>query len=96
MDITFQAFSPMLEDKMFSHTTCILLLSCPFILASTMFHTTLRNNKDTVIKPTDKGGNIVIMNKQDYLQEGLKQLSNRNHYEILEEDPTQEYNNQIY
>ena len=36
------------------------------------------------------------MNKQDYLQEGLKQLSNRNHYEILEEDPTQEYNNQIY
>ena len=51
---------------------------------------------NTVIKSADKGGNIVIMNKQDYLQEGLKQLSNNNHYETLEEDPTQEYNNQIY
>ena len=36
------------------------------------------------------------MNKQDYLQEALKQLSNSNHYETLKEDPTQEYNNQIY
>ena len=43
--------------------------------------TTLRNNKDIVIKPADKGGNIVIMNKQDYLQEGLKQLSKRSHYQ---------------
>ena len=58
--------------------------------------TTLRNNKDLVIKPADKGGNTVIMNKQDYLQEVLKQLSNNNHYETLEEDPTQECNNQIY
>ena len=57
---------------------------------------TLRNNKDRVFKPADKGGNIVIMNKQDYLQEGLKQLSNSNNYEIQEQDPTQEYNNQIY
>ena len=54
------------------------------------------NNKDIVIKPADKGGNIVIMNKQDYIQEGLRQLSNSNHYEILEEDPTKEYDNQIH
>ena len=57
--------------------------------------TTLRNNKDIVIKPADKGGNIVIMNK-DYIQDGLRQLSDSNHYEILEEDPTRKYNNQIY
>ena len=57
---------------------------------------TLRNNRDIVIKPADKGGNIVIINKQDYIQEGLRQLSDSNHYEILEEDPTQTYNNQIY
>ena len=53
--------------------------------------TTLRNNKYIVIKLADKGRNIVIMNTQDYLQEGLKQLSDSNHYETLEEDPTQEY-----
>ena len=57
---------------------------------------TLRNNRDIVIKPADKGGNIVIMNKQDYIQEGLRQISDSNHYEILEEDPTQTYNNQLY
>ena len=57
---------------------------------------TLRNNRDIVIKPADKGGNIVIMNKQDCIQEGLRQLSDSNHYEILEEDPTHTYNNQIY
>ena len=57
---------------------------------------TLRNNKDIVIKPANKGGNIVIMNKEDYIKEGLRQLSDTNHYEILEEDPSQNYNNQIY
>ena len=36
------------------------------------------------------------MNKQDYIQEGLRQLSDSNHYEILDEDPTQTYNNQTY
>ena len=57
--------------------------------------TTLRNNRDIVIKPADKGGNIVIMNREDYIKEGLKQLSDTNYYEMLEEDPTQNYNNQI-
>ena len=32
------------------------------------------------------------MNKEDYIQEGLRQFSDSNHYEILEEDPTQNYN----
>ena len=50
--------------------------------------TTLQNNKDIIIKPADKGGNIVIMKKEDYIQEGLRQLIDSNHYEILEEDPT--------
>ena len=58
--------------------------------------TTLRNNKDIVIKQADKGGNIVIKDKHDDLQEGLRQLSNNNHYELLEEDSTQGYNNHIH
>ena len=57
---------------------------------------TLRRNENIVIKPADKGGNIVIMNKEDYIQEGLRQLSDHNFYEELEEDPIQNYNNQIY
>ena len=36
------------------------------------------------------------MNSEDYIKEGLKQLSDNNHCEILEEHPTQNYNNQIY
>ena len=36
------------------------------------------------------------MNKEDYIQEGLRQLSDHSFYEVLEEDPTQNYNNQIY
>ena len=36
------------------------------------------------------------MNKQNYLQEGLRQLYDSSHYIIQEEDPTQEYNNQIH
>ena len=57
---------------------------------------TLSNNRNIVIKPADKGGNIVIMNKEDYIQEGLRQLSDHKFYETLENDPTQNYNNQIY
>ena len=36
------------------------------------------------------------MNKEDYIQEGSRQLSDHNFYEVLEEDPTQNYNNQVY
>ena len=35
--------------------------------------TTLRNNKYIVIKPADKEENTVIMNKEDYIQGGLRQ-----------------------
>ena len=36
------------------------------------------------------------MDKEDYIQEGLRQLSDHKFYETLENDPTQNYNNQIY
>ena len=45
---------------------------------------TLKTNKDIVIKPADKGGAIVIMNKQDYIDEGMRQLANKDHYIELE------------
>lgn len=44
----------------------------------------LKSNKDIVIQKADKGSASVIMNKADYLFEGYRQLSNKNHYEKLE------------
>ena len=32
---------------------------------------TLKENKNIVIKPADKGGVVVIKNKEDYILEGL-------------------------
>ncbi|CAN7951161.1 unnamed protein product [Ixodes pacificus] len=43
---------------------------------------------DIVIKPADKGGAIVIMNSDDYLAEGLRQLNDPKFYKHLTCDPT--------
>ena len=55
----------------------------------------LHTNRDIVIKPADKGGSIVIMNTTDYISEANRQLNDHNHYEKLQEDPTQKFNNHI-
>ena len=55
----------------------------------------LYNNNDTVIKPADKGGSIVIMNTTDYISDADRQLNNPDHYERLLEDPTQKFNTHI-
>ena len=44
---------------------------------------TLRTNRRIVIKPADKGSSIVIMNKNDYLQEGYRQLANEKYYKRI-------------
>ena len=43
----------------------------------------LKNNKDIVIKPADKGGSIVIMDRNNYLFEAYKQLNDQNYYKKL-------------
>ena len=43
----------------------------------------LRNNRDVVIKPADKGSATVIMDKANYIAEGHRQLNNANHYTKL-------------
>ena len=40
----------------------------------------LKRKTDIVIKKADKGSTVVVMNKSDYIKEGLRQLSNRKHY----------------
>ena len=40
----------------------------------------LRHNSSLVIKPADKGSATVIMNKEDYISEANRQLSDNRHY----------------
>ena len=46
---------------------------------------------DIIIKPADKGGAIVILNKTDYVNEAHRQLSVSTFYKALPSDPTDDY-----
>ena len=50
----------------------------------------LKNNKDLVIKPADKGSKIVILDRTQYLIEANRQLSNSAHYQPLSASMQQE------
>lgn len=51
----------------------------------------LSNREDIVIKPANKGCGIVIFNKEDYINEGMRQLLDRKFYKPLDSDPTKEH-----
>ena len=51
----------------------------------------LRNNRDIVIKPADKGGSIVIMDRDFYIAEGDRQLSDTTTYKRVDKDPTKRH-----
>ena len=51
--------------------------------------TGLGNRQDIVIKPFDKGRGICVLNKLDYINEGIRQLSG-SHYEEVDGDRTGE------
>ncbi|XP_072051788.1 uncharacterized protein [Amphiura filiformis] len=57
--------------------------------------TRLRNNPDIVIKPADKGGAIVVLRKDLYIQEAERQLSNADFYEEVQQDLTQDHNDTV-
>jgi len=44
----------------------------------------LKDNRDIIIKPADKGSNIVILDRQQYLLEAHRQLDNTEHYQQLD------------
>lgn len=50
----------------------------------------LRSNSEIIIKKTDKGTALVIMNKTDKIQEGQVQLDDRKNYMPLETPMVQE------
>ena len=49
----------------------------------------LRDNEKIIIKPADKGSAVVILNREDYLVEGYKQLSDTNFYQKQDSDLTE-------
>ena len=55
----------------------------------------LKKNENIVIKPADKGGSIVILNKDDYICKALEQLNNKTYYTELLHNPTQDINTNI-
>ncbi|XP_078093251.1 uncharacterized protein LOC144508913 [Mustelus asterias] len=55
----------------------------------------LKTNCNIVIKPADKGGAIVILNRTDYCKEVYRQLNNEEHYRQLPADPTKEHTRQL-
>ena len=55
----------------------------------------LKKNRDIIIKKADKGSSVVVMNKDDYIQEGLRQLSDTNYYIPQDEDRTKEFHEHI-
>lgn len=45
----------------------------------------LKQNKNIIIKPADKGSSVVIQSKEDYRKEAFRQLNNSDHYKPLED-----------
>ncbi|KAK3090867.1 hypothetical protein FSP39_015326 [Pinctada imbricata] len=55
----------------------------------------LKDNDSIVIKKADKGSTVVVLNKSDYIDEALRQLSSPSFYEKLDSDPTLEFSSLI-
>ncbi|KAJ1190310.1 hypothetical protein NDU88_007048 [Pleurodeles waltl] len=51
----------------------------------------LRTNTSIIIKPSDKGGNIVTMDTCEYTKEAYRQLMNIDHYDKLRTNPIIQY-----
>ncbi|KAM9324806.1 ovostatin-like [Gastrophryne carolinensis] len=55
----------------------------------------LRARTDIVIKEADKGGNVVIMSREFYRAEALRQLQNASYYERLRANPLRVYKQEL-
>jgi hypothetical protein len=57
---------------------------------------TLKNRVDIVIKKADKASTVVVMDRDKYLTEAHRQLSDDSFYKKLQSDPTEEFNNFMF
>ena len=51
----------------------------------------LKRNKNIIIKPADKGGATVILNRYDYIKEEKNQLNHQQNYQSFSLDPTKNF-----
>lgn len=56
----------------------------------------LLGDKSLIVKPADKGGSIVIMDRPMYVKEIERQLSDSDTYEKIQHDPTIRVKRRIY
>ena len=55
----------------------------------------LEKRKDIIITNADKGGAVVIMDVEKYINEANRQLSDKRNYKKLQEDPTLQHSNLV-
>ncbi|XP_053556210.1 probable ATP-dependent RNA helicase DDX60 [Bombina bombina] len=55
----------------------------------------LKEDNSLVIKNSDKGGMVVVMDRQQYIDEGHRQLCNENNYLVLQRDPTTHFRSKL-
>ena len=55
----------------------------------------LKNNRDIIIKPADKGSAVVILDRESYINEGQRQLNDTKFYEKTTSNHTGEVINRI-
>ncbi|KAJ1123710.1 hypothetical protein NDU88_002178 [Pleurodeles waltl] len=48
----------------------------------------LITNDKIIRKPADKGGNVVILSRKEYVKEAMRQLSDTQSYQKLDKNPT--------
>lgn len=56
---------------------------------------TLKQNQDVIIRRADKGGSLVIQNKDEYIAEARRLLGDTDTYTKLMKDPTVEYTKEL-
>ena len=55
----------------------------------------ISNNPNIVIKPADKGGAVVIQNREDYIKEGQRQLCDPKFYKEIDTDLSLQHHREI-
>eukprot|EP00061_Rhincodon_typus_P016180 g44256.t1 len=81
--------------KFFRFISCALKLEQNITQAQRNAIHALKSNRNIVIKPTDKGGAIIVQNKMDNCKEAYLQLNNQERYRQLPTDPTKEHSHQL-